>query len=182
MKEEEFLKKNDELVDKYIHDKEKNKPYIVIQKAMCMDFAKNERMLALFEALSNKYGEVCMYPCLCKHFLKHKYNWFTFYIRSLKLNIDFCVDKDTKDLMFQLWRARNILLFDLEEYLDIKDKQGRINFVISEIESKIERNKVFEQNKKKEKNKTQKVVETKPKIAESPTKRKRIRIGEQVKY
>ena len=85
--------------------------------------------------------------------------------------------------MFQLWRARNILLFDLEDYLDIKDKQGRINFVINEIESKIDRNKVFEHNKKKEKkNKTQRVVETKPKVAESPTKRKRIRIGEQVKY
>ena len=177
MNEEEFLKKNDELVDKYIHDKEKNKQYIVIQKAMCMDFAKNERMLALFEALSNKYGDVCMYPCLCKHFLKHKYNWFTFYIRSLKLNIDFCVDKDTKDLMFQLWRTRNILLFEYEELLNIKDSKDRIDFIINEIENKIERNKSI-----KKVIDTAKIVSDAPKVAPQPTKRKRIRIGEKVKY
>lgn len=182
MNKEEFLKKNEELVEKYVHDKEKNKVYVEMQKVMCSDFSSNPTMLDLYEALTDKYGDIMMFPCLCKYFINHAYNWFTFCIKSLGINIDFCVGKDKKDLMFQLWRARNILLFDLEEYLDIKDKQGRINFVIGEIESKIERNKVFEQNKKKKKNKTQKVVETKPKIAESPTKRKRIRIGEQVKY
>ena len=150
---------------------------------MCSDFSSNPTMLDLYEALTDKYGDIMMFPCLCKYFITHKYNWFTFCIKSLGINIDFCVGKDNKDLMFQLWRARNILLFDLEEYLDIKYKQGRINFVISEIENKIERNKEFGHNKKKEKkNKTQKVVETKPKIEEGPTKRKRIRIGEQVKY
>ena len=179
---EEFLKKNEELVEKYVHDKEKNKLYIEMQKAMCNDFVSKSGMLGLYEALTDKYGDIMMFPCLCKHFINHTYNWFTFCIKPLGINIDFCLGKDKKDLMFQLWRARNILLFDLEEYLDIKDKQGRINFVISEIESKIERKKVFEQNKKKKNNKTQKVAETKPKIAESPTKRKRIRIGEQVKY
>ena len=179
MNKEEFLSKNEELVEKYVHDKEKNKVYIGMQKAMCEDFAAMQRWLDLYEALSSKYGDIMMYPCLCKHFITHRYNWFTFCIKSLGINIDFCLEKEKKDLMFQLWRARNILLFDLEEYLDIKDKQGRINFIINEIDNKIERNKVFEQNKK---NKTQKVVETKPKIAESPTKRKRIRIGEQVKY
>lgn len=181
MEREEFLKKNDELVEKYVHDKEKNKVYIGMQKAKCNDFSSNPAMLDLYEALTDKYGDIMMFPCLCKYFINHAYNWFTFCIKSLGINIDFCVGKDKKDLMFQLWRARNILLFDLEEYLDIKDKQCRINFVINEIENKIERNKVFEQNKKKKK-KTPKVVETKPKIAESPTKRKRIRIGEQVKY
>ena len=182
MYKEEFLTKNEELVEKYVHDKEKNKVYIGMQKYMCEDFATIQIWLDLYEALSSKYGDIMMYPCLCKHFITHRYNWFTFCIKSLGINIDFCLEKDKKDLMFQLWRARNILLFDLEEYVSIKDNQSRIDFVISEIESKIERNKVFEQNKKKEKNKTQKVVETKPKIAESPTKRKRIRIGEQVKY
>ena len=177
MNEEEFLKKNDELIEKYVHDKEKNKPYIVIQETMCMDFAKNERMLALFEALSNKYGDVCMYPCLCKHFLKHKYNWFTFYIRSLKLNIDFCVDKDTKDLMFQLWRTRNILLFEYEELLNIKDIKERIDFVITEIEAKIVRN-----NARKYLEENVKTVTDTPKVAPQQTKRKRIRIGEKVKY
>ena len=81
--------------------------------------------------------------------------------------------------MFQLWRGRNILLFDLGEYVSIKDNKSRIDFVINEIENKIERNKVFEQNKKK---KAPKVVGNKPKIVGNPTKRKRIRIGEQVKY
>ena len=176
MKQEDFLKKNDELVDKYINDKVKNKPYIAIQKAMCMDFAKQERMVDLFEALTNKYGDVCMYPCLCKRFLKRQYNWFTFYIRSLKMNIDFCVDKETKDLMFQLWRTRNILLFEYEELLNIKDINERIDFVITEIEDKIERNKTLKENI------TAKKVADAPKVAPQPTKRKRIRIGEKVKY
>ena len=181
MEREEFLKKNEELVEKYVHDKEKNKVYVEMQKVMCSDFSSNPTVLDLYEALTDKYGDIMMFPCLCKHFITHRYNWFTFCIKSLGINIDFCVGKDNKDLMFQLWRTRNILLFDIEEYLDIKDKQGRINFVINEIENKIERNKVFEQNKKKKK-KTLKVVENNPKIAENPTKRKRIRIGEQVKY
>lgn len=181
MNKEEFLKKNEELVEKYVHDKEKNKVYIGMQKAMCEDFAAMQKWLDLYEALLARYGDIMMYPCLCKHFITHRYNWFTFCIKSLGINIDFCLEKGKKDLMFQLWRGRNILLFDLGEYNSIKDNQSRIDFVINEIENKIERNKVFEQNKKKKK-KAQKVVENKPKIAGYPTKRKRIRIGEQVKY
>ena len=181
MNREEFLKKNKELVEKYVHDKEKNKMYIELQKAMCEEFAAMQKWLDLYESLSARYGDIMMYPCLCKHFITHRYNWFTFCIKSLGINIDFCLEKEKKDLMFQLWRGRNILLFDLGEYNSIKDNQSRIDFVINEIENKIERNKVFEQNKKKEK-KAPKVVENKPKIAENPTKRKRIRIGEKVKY
>jgi len=177
MNREEFLTKNEELVEKYVHDKEKNKVYIGMQKDMCEDFAAMQMYIDLYEALSSKYGDIMMFPCLCKHFLKHKYNWFTFYIRSLKLNIDFCVDKDTKDLMFQLWRTRNILLFEYEELLNIKDSKERIDFVITEIEAKILRN-----NARKYLEETAKKVADTPKVAPQPTKRKRIRIGEKVKY
>ena len=173
MNKEEFLTKNEELVEKYVHDKEKNKVYIGMQKAMCEDFAAMQMYIDLYEALSSKYGDIMMYPCLCKRFLTHRYNWFMFYIRSLKMNIDFSVGKDTKDLMFQLWRTRNILLLDFNEWKNIKDNKERIDFVIKEIEDKIERNKIIKKSKK---------VADSPKVVTKPTKRKRIRIAKQIKY
>ena len=78
MNKEEFLRKNEELVEKYVHDKEKGKVYIGMQKAMCEDFADMQKYLDLYEALSVMYGDIMMYPCLCKHFTTHRYNWFTF--------------------------------------------------------------------------------------------------------
>ena len=177
MYKEEFLTKNEELVEKYVHDKEKNKVYIGMQKYMCEDFATIQIWLDLYEALSSKYGDIMMYPCLCKHFITHRYNWFTFCIKSLGINIDFCLEKEKKDLMFQLWRTRNILLFEYEELLNIKDSKERIDFVITEIEAKIVRN-----NARNYLTETAKKVADAPKVAPQPTKRKRVRIGEKVKY
>lgn len=102
-------------------------------------------MIALVEALKDD-TDCRILKCYNKRFYNYDYNWFDIFIPKYNLGIKLCKTVQEKDMAYQLYRYRPVVMFMLNDELTVDRMVDRIIQKIKKVgEQKYEKSKLNEQ-------------------------------------